>query len=441
MRRQHSTALEGGELEVAARLRRAGSRSNSPCTTREILVEKHPPGKPASTNSILQDTPTPVNPIRFENLNAEAIRKVALKTSGAASLSGIDAHAWRRLCSSFKSSSDLCSALASVGKRLCTTCVNLDHLSAFVACRLISPNKRPGVRPIGIVEVHRRIIVKAILVLLKQDILDAAGPLQVCVGQESGCEAAIHAMRQIFADEKTEGTLLVDATNAFNLINRQAALHNISVICPLLAQQVPFNTYQAPVRCVVQGSGEVSSSEGTTQGDPLATVMYALALSPLIDCLQSPCPTVKQVWYADDATGAATCPTVKQVWYADDANGAATCCELRTWWDTLLAQGQSFGSHLNASKTHLIVKKQSLDEARRLFEGTNVNINIHGKRHLGAAIGSREYTEQYVGDKVKAWVTAATCRLCRLCPRTFKSLDIHCTYPGSYLRSMTSSNP
>ena len=56
-----------------------------------------------------------------------------------------------------------------------------------------------------------------------------------------------------------------------------------------------------------------------------------------------------------------------------------------------------------SSKCHLIVKEQFLDEARRLFEGTNVNITVHGKRHLGAAIGSREYTEQYVGDKVKVW--------------------------------------
>ena len=239
-RRQHSAALESGELEAAAQLRRAGSRSNSPRTTREILVEKHPPGKPSSTNSILQDTPTPLNPIHFENLNAEAIRKVAIKTSGAASLSGLDAHAWRRLCSSFKSLSGLCSALASVRKRLCTTCVYPDHLSAFVACRLITLDKRPGVRPIGIGEVHIRIIAKAILVLLKQDILDAAGPLQVCVGQESGCEAAIHAMRQTFANEKTEGALLVDATNTYNSINRQTALHNISIICPPLAQQVLF---------------------------------------------------------------------------------------------------------------------------------------------------------------------------------------------------------
>ncbi len=121
--------------------------SDSPPTTREILVEKHPPGKPASSSSVVQGSPMSVNPILFENLNAEAIRKAALKTNGAAGLSSLDAYAWRRLCSSFKSSSDLCFALASVGKRLCTTCVNPDHLSVFVACRLIPLDKCPGVRP------------------------------------------------------------------------------------------------------------------------------------------------------------------------------------------------------------------------------------------------------------------------------------------------------
>ena len=112
------------------------SHTNSPRTIHEILVEKHPLGKPASTNILLQGSPIPMNPILFENLNAEAIRKAALKTNGAAGLSGLDTHSWRRLCNSFKSSTDLCTTLACVGKRLCTTHVNPDHLSAFVACLL-----------------------------------------------------------------------------------------------------------------------------------------------------------------------------------------------------------------------------------------------------------------------------------------------------------------
>ena len=49
------------------------SHTNSPRTICEILVEKHPPGKPASTNILLQGSPMPMNPILFENLNAKAI--------------------------------------------------------------------------------------------------------------------------------------------------------------------------------------------------------------------------------------------------------------------------------------------------------------------------------------------------------------------------------
>ena len=63
--------------------------------------------------------------------------------------------------------------------------------------------------------------------LLRHDIQDAAGPLQVCAGQEGGCEAAVHAMRHFFDEDNVHGALLVDASNTFNTINRQVALHNI----------------------------------------------------------------------------------------------------------------------------------------------------------------------------------------------------------------------
>ena len=58
---------------------------------------------------------------------------------------------------------------------------------------------------------------------------------------------------------------------------------------------------------IVVGSGEISSTEGTTQGDPVAMAMYALAIVPLIHKLRHSSPDVKQAWYADDATGAGSC--------------------------------------------------------------------------------------------------------------------------------------
>ena len=46
---------------------------------------------------------------------------------------------------------------------------------------------------------------------------------------------------------------------------------------------------------------------------------------------------------------------IYQVWYADDATGAATCRNLRSWWNQLVDRGPYFGYHPNASKTYLVV--------------------------------------------------------------------------------------
>ena len=54
---------------------------------------------------------------------------------------------------------------------------------------------------------------------------EAAGPLQLCAGHENGCEAAV---REVYNDSSMNGILLVDAYNAFNSLNHQAALRNVS---------------------------------------------------------------------------------------------------------------------------------------------------------------------------------------------------------------------
>ena len=99
----------------------------------------------------------------------------------------------------------------------------------------------------------------------------------MCAGQVGGCEAVIHAMRLIFNEHDVEAALLIDSENVFNSVNRLAALHNIQVLCPPFSC-VLINSYRDPVRVVIPGGGEIMSCEGTTQGDPLAMGMYALAI-------------------------------------------------------------------------------------------------------------------------------------------------------------------
>ncbi len=132
------------------------------------------------------------------------------------------------MCTSFKkASTELCNSVAMVARRICTTLVDPKGISPLIACRLIALDKCPGVRPIGIGETARRIIGKAILHIVRDDIQEAAGVTQLCAGQKSGSEAAVHAIRKIFEDEQTEAVLETDATNAFNCLNRQSTLQNI----------------------------------------------------------------------------------------------------------------------------------------------------------------------------------------------------------------------
>ena len=85
-------------------------------------------------------------------------------------------------------------------------------------------------------------------------------------------------MGQLFVEEGTDGILLIDASNAFNRMNRSVALHNIQMICKEMSLYI-INTYRSPPRLFICGGGEILSQEGTTQGDPLAMPWYSVNTS------------------------------------------------------------------------------------------------------------------------------------------------------------------
>ena len=152
--------------------------------------------------------------------------------------------------------------LAVLAKKLATKIIDPYCIDSFVACKLIPLNKNPGVRPIGVGEIIRRIIGKAIEWVLKSDIQKAAGPLQVSTGVQ-GAEAAIHAMKEVFESDENEAVILIDAKNAFNSFNRNVALHNIQYICTPFSK-ILINTYRNPARLIISGGEELRSQEGTT---------------------------------------------------------------------------------------------------------------------------------------------------------------------------------
>ena len=122
-------------------------------------------------------------------------------------------------------------------------------------------------------------------------------------------------MSGLFYDSTTECILFVDADNAFNRLNRQAALHNISFICPEIStflndvnkSPTPFYTKQHVIM----------SREGKTQGVVAVMQMYSIASKPMV--------------YEDEMN-------TKKSFYAGDGAGAGTIETVHEWWTSLRAQ-------------------------------------------------------------------------------------------------------
>ena len=79
------------------------------------------------------------------------------------------------------SGEDLRKAIPGMTKRLCQD-NTIKHLEASLDCRLIPLDKQPGVRPIGVGEVLRRVIAKIVMKLLKKDVLKATESSQLYAG-------------------------------------------------------------------------------------------------------------------------------------------------------------------------------------------------------------------------------------------------------------------
>ena len=261
----------------------------------KTLKLKHPTAQPLIEECLVEESANTVQPVIFEEIDSELIYQLAKKATGSGGPSKVDSEHWKHiLCNKSYGnvSVQLCQSIADVTKRLCQEEVSTACVHHLLSCRLIPLKKdTSGVRPIGIGEMLRRLMAKAVVKVLQNDIQQAAGPLQTCAGLDGGIEATIHAMSKAYHDTTSEALLLVDADNAFNSLNRANALKNIQSLCP------PFynflnNTYKSPSKMYVSNSEEVIlSQEGTTQGDPDAMHMYAISTRPIIDQLHEVCDT------------------------------------------------------------------------------------------------------------------------------------------------------
>jgi len=194
------------------------------------FASKHPKNEEPNPDVLIDGTPPEdLHPIAFEAISGKMIKGITLRTDGAPGISQLDDLIWHKMVSSFGPiSKELCNSVACFARSISTQYRDPIGLEAFLANRGIPLDKGGGaLRPIGVGELLRRIVGKAVLEVVGENVQKAAGPLQLCAGESAGVEAGIHAMRELFNDVDNEGVFLIDAANAFNKVNRAAVLSSV----------------------------------------------------------------------------------------------------------------------------------------------------------------------------------------------------------------------
>ena len=181
---------------------------------------------------------------------------------------------------------------------------------------------------------------------------------------------------------ETEAILLIDAENAFNSLNRELALKDVEILCPALHHALA-NSYKHPSNLYVNDT-VLTSTEGTTQGDPLAMAMYGIGINPLIELLHK--------------------PNITQKWYADDGGAAGDLRSLRAILDNLDVHGKAFEYNVKPFKCQLIVKENSRESAIKVFKVTNITM-VDAFRVLGLVIGTPSACDKYIESATEKTAT------------------------------------
>jgi hypothetical protein len=146
-----------------------------------------------------------------------------------------------------------------------------------------------------------------------------------------------------------------------------------------VAEMLSFCFQLIPGVCLsfLSGSSVVLlSKEGVTQGDPLAMLVYALCILPLIRKLKRP-----EKW--------------KQNWYADDSACLAQLINLREWLNILMLEGPKYGYFPEPQKSYLVVHSDYLKHAQEFFKDFNINI-VTGRKFLGGYIGGQKDVHDWI---------------------------------------------
>jgi len=156
-------------------------------------VDKHPDGHQPPIEA-LKDYDEAPEPLQLQ-VGYESFKLTTRKLSGSAAPSSINAIDLRHWMFCFRVvSENLLNELILWTEWLTNTSPSWSVYCAMMACRLIAIDKQPGVCPVDVGEVFRRLFVKAVITHTLSEATLACGSMNLCAGLPAGIKGTIHAL-------------------------------------------------------------------------------------------------------------------------------------------------------------------------------------------------------------------------------------------------------
>ena len=208
----------------------------------KILHKKHPNPTIPPSSVLLKCDSLPL--LEDAEITGNLIQRTATLIQGSTGPGGCDASHWQDVLLQYGAHSErLREQVAALTRRFANTIVPWPDIQSFMASRLIALKKCPGVRPISKGKTLRRLVGKAVGFVTKFDLQKVCGVNQLCAGIRAGIKGAVHSIRELFRDSQEDGCkLMMDASNAFNSINRITILWNSRIYYGLHVPCFLFNT-------------------------------------------------------------------------------------------------------------------------------------------------------------------------------------------------------
>ena len=290
---------------------------NKKAKVSSIMRAKHPNAAPLLRDAFEEFTSwrndsTSLPQLTTLTIIESDIESMCRKLHGSAGLSGVDSASFVRLLTCHgEASTKYRSALARYTTLKASRFLDWHKIQANRAGRSLALAEEASnkIRPLLVGEVEERLGSKVIMHKTGGEATKTCGAQQVCSGVKGGAEALVHATERVheagsrdlqtseagidgenedIADDSDDPwcTMLMDASNAFNEMNRKQGLLRIRRDWPSAAMYI-FNCYRGAIPIVLRSKESarlttwLQGEEGTSQGCPMAMAFFGVATMPL----------------------------------------------------------------------------------------------------------------------------------------------------------------